>query len=164
VKRTRKSDLVAKMLKLAKHAFGFGHELALHDAIILCEETKRPLPRWALAELSRRSRAFLSGAKIKKKRGRHARPRTGQDQLVGDARSFAAVNGWRLDRKSKDALRGEDVFTVAANELHSDRETVRKAYYRHRDRMKKRAYYVSLAYCAGDLVDYLQHNEELLGW
>jgi len=156
------ADLPTKMLALMKHAFSQGHELALHDAVVLCNESKRPVPAWALAELSRRSLAIARNEKTTKKKGRHASPRTEQEQLVVDAACFAAVNERResWDRK----LRGQDAFTAAADELPLDAESVKKAYYRHRRRVQNRTYYISLAYCLPDYVAYLEHNQALLGW
>lgn len=150
------------MLVLMEHAFRHRHELALHDAVVLCNENKRPLPAWALAELSRRSLATARNEKLKKKKGRHALPRTEQEQLVVDAACFAAVNERRETRHRK--LLGQDAYTAAADELHLGAETVKKAYYRHRRRVQNRTYYVSLAYCLPDYVAYLEYNQALLGW
>ena len=157
------------MLRLMEHAYSVGHELALHDAVILCHDTNLPLPGWALADLAALSEAFIRNEKLGKKRGRHAVPRTEQEQLVSDARCYATVNEWRqrktdLKKPDRKKLRGEDSFTVAARELHLERETIHKAYYRHRKRVGKGTYYISLLYCQGDYVGYLLHNEVLLGW
>ena len=158
----QKKSLVASELELAKRGFGAGHELALHDAIVLCHDMRWPLPRWALAELARRSRAFARGEKPVKKMGRHAVARTEQEQLLEDARCYDAVKKWRENSDRK--LRGEDAFQAAADELHLSRETVRKAHYRHEKRLKKGHSYISWLYCRErDIVEYLQYNRELLG-
>lgn len=150
------------MLRLMHRAFEAGHELALHDAIAVCHETKRSLPDWAMAELAKRSRSIARGEKFSKKRGRHAVPSTEQEQLLDDANCHAEVCERRLEQSK--FPKGEDAFSMAGNTLGRDRETVRKAFRRHRDRVEKGNYYVSWAYCDGDVVKYLQHNQELLGW
>ena len=150
------------MLDLMEHAFRAGHELALHDAIVLCHERKQCLPPWALAELARRSQVVGRGEKAKKRMGRHALPRTEQQQLLSDACCFEKVNECREQWTRK--LRGEDAFSAASHELNLDKETIRKAYSRHKRRLGKRGYYISLLYCLPDFVGYLEHNEALLGW
>lgn len=158
MKSTDKS-LAAKMLDLMEHAFRAGHELALHDAIVLCHHNKQRLPDWVMAETARRSRSYACGEKPERKRGRHGAPLTKQRELLEDAKRFDAVQDLMASRK---------LFWEAALEVLSKTkplrgyETLRKSYLRHNKRLKTKTFYVSLLCCQGDYVGYLNHNDYLL--
>jgi hypothetical protein len=91
-----KKDLATCMLSLMQHAFRAGHELALNDVIVLCHDAKHQLPEWALAELAGRFRAEALGKKLEGKRGRHARPRTKQAELLADAQCYQGIETFVL--------------------------------------------------------------------
>ena len=78
---------------------------------------------------------------------------------MADACCFEAVNDLRAD-----GLTWVDAFEKVQDKLHLSSEAARKAYYRHKHRLGNGSHYVSTLYCDGDLVAYLQYNQELLGW
>lgn len=138
-----------KALQMAEHAFRHGHELALHDAVVLCSERKRSLPEWVLTELADRSRAFAENRPTRTRRGRHARGATEQQQLVLDARCYHKVRECR--DKNEPRQRGENCISKAADELGLEYDTAKKRYDRHRKRMGKGTFYISYLYCKGNL-------------
>ena len=156
-------DLKSQILAVMEHAFSAGSELALLDAISFCDETHRPLPSWALRELALRARAQVQGKKIKKKMGRHAFLGE-QPDLVFDAQCFESVTELRAELRDE-KRKGEDVFSIVADKLHpgresgAGRETVRKAYYRFKNKPPSKRY-ISLLYLQ-DPVGFLQHNSLL---
>ena len=145
------------MLVLMEQAFCVGHEFALHDAIVLCHDSKEDLPSWVLVELARRSRAYVRGEKPTKRHGRHSSSRTEQAQLVADARCFRAVNNLR-----ERGLTYLEAFEAASEELHLSSEAVTKTYYRHKRRVNAGSYYISMLYMDPDFVGYLLYNDALL--
>jgi len=148
--------LKAQILAVMERAFRAGSELALLDAISFCDETQLPLPGWALRELAQRARAQARGEKVKKKMGRHSFLGEQRD-LLSDARCFELVT--ELREAGPQRRKGEDAFSVAGDELHLNRETVRKAYYRFK-KLKESERYISLLYLQ-DPVGFLIHNSLL---
>jgi hypothetical protein len=136
-------ELENQILAVMENAFRTGSELALLDAISFCDETNWILPKWIVKELAIRARLQAKGEKIKKKMGRHAFLGE-QPDLLFDARCFELVT--ELREESREYLKGVDAFSLAATELRSERETVRKAFYR----FKKQ-----------DPVGFLHHNSIL---
>ena len=148
-----------KALHLAEHAFRHGHELALHDAVVLCSERKRPLPDWALTELADRSRAFAESRPTRRRRGRHSRGATEQRQLVLDAQCFHKVR--ECKDRNEPRRRGENCIFKAAEELELEYDTAKKRYDRHRKRIGKSTFYISYLYCKGNLDQFYKAQLEL---
>ena len=124
-----------------ERAFRAGHELALHDALVYCHETKQPLPGWAIEGLAKRSRQAVSGEKVKKKMGRHASPLEQQRQLLADAYCFGFVQELHAS-----GLSWVQAFEEATDELELSAEAIRKAYGRAKRRLDSNDYYLSYQY------------------
>jgi hypothetical protein len=152
----KSKQLEIEILAVMENAFRAGSELALLDAISFCDETNRTLPKWVVKELAIRARLQAKGEKIKKKMGRHAFLGQQPDSLF-DAKCFELVTDLREESDKK--LKGADAFSLAATRLRSERETVRKAFYRFKNRPPSERY-ISLLYLQ-DPVAFLQHNSIL---
>jgi hypothetical protein len=140
-KALRYEELAALILDDMERAFRAGHDLALHDAVLYCHETKQPLPNWVMEGLAKRSRQAVSGEKVKKKMGRHASPLEQQRQLLADAYCFEAVS-----ELHDQGLSWVQAFEEATDELEVSAEAIRKAYSRAKKRLNSNDYYLSYQY------------------
>jgi hypothetical protein len=147
-KRNRHNTLADQILAEMQRALSAGHELALHDAVVYCQDAKTPLPMWVADGLASRFRKAANGEKAKKKIGRHASPLEQQRQMFCDAYCFEIVRDLREDN----GLKWVDAFEKASSEVNLSAEAVRKAYYRAKKRLISKNYYLSYLY--------LQNSEE----
>jgi hypothetical protein len=134
----RYEELVALILGDMERAFRAGHELALHDAVVYCHESKQPPPNWVMEALAQQARQSARGAKPKKKMGRHASPLEQQRQLLADAYCFEFVQELHVS-----GLSWERAFAKTGDEVHLSAEAVRKAYSRAKKRFANKDYYLS---------------------
>lgn len=156
----KKKTLHAQVLDVMGNAFYEGHDLALHDAVVSCYQNKKRLPDWVREELYNRSLAVGRGEKPKKRMGRHAQSVEQQKQIVSDAQCFEAVNELRGNK----TLTSDGLYMEAGRKVHASKETVRKAYARHKHRVDSGKYYVSLVHLGSDYVEFLHLNSDLLRW
>lgn len=128
--------LVTSVLGEMERAFRDGNELALHDAVMCCYESKWPLPDWA-------SKAFTAHAlgeeSTQKKMGRHAVPGTEQKQMLDDLFCYETVRLLCED----DFLTWVGAFEKASEKLCIPADTLRKAYHRTKRRLATGEYYLS---------------------
>jgi hypothetical protein len=79
---------IKAILLWAKNGYGSGHESALWDAVLFCEQTNTPKPAWVRDALERYAKDRVNARPFKKRMGRRSYP-------LLDVYIFELVNHWR---------------------------------------------------------------------